>query len=114
MARFTMQRGVPAKQRETRLLMLLPHVGNLPRLRRVATQALLAEIGFVHIGVAGEAVSGLCRELQPRMTARATRQLMLAGQRKTRCLVLERGILSHLPRIRRVALAALKADIPMW
>jgi hypothetical protein len=45
------QRCVLAEQRKPRRLVLLNHVGNLPRLRGVAAKAIRPQLAFVNVGV---------------------------------------------------------------
>ncbi len=53
MAIFARQCGVLPGQREPRRLVLLDHVGDLPRPGRVAPQTVCAELCLVNIRVAG-------------------------------------------------------------
>jgi hypothetical protein len=102
--------GVPAEQRKTCCLVFLYHVGKFPALRCMTSQAIRAQLTFVHIGVTGETVHRLLWELQPFMTRNALERLVLTGQCKTGVLMFERCISSHLPRVGRVTRAALETD----
>ena len=97
MAILAVQRCMPAKQRESRVLMPLDHVIDAPRLHRMASRAVRSHFRFVHIGVASGAKAARTCKLQSFVTANAFDACALPLQRKSSLSVLEGGPRFHLP-----------------
>lgn len=87
--RLALCRCVTSDEWKARLRVALDHIGDPPRLARMATHALCTEIGFVDVGMAGFAVLLRAPEHQCGMTAFARRQAMRAGQNESRRFVIE-------------------------
>jgi len=91
---------VLAEQRKPRRLVLLNHVGNLPRLRGVAAKAIRPQLAFVNVGVARETIGGFgCRKLQSLVARFALDGLVRAREREPGDFMID-GVPVHFPGIR--------------
>ena len=111
MAVLAGERRVFARQRESRRLVFLDHIGYCPRLCRVASETIRSELRLVDVGVArSAAITCLCK-LQVLVAAGAGDRLVLAVEHKARLRVIEACIGTHAPRVGRVAGLTRNLDI---
>jgi hypothetical protein len=114
MAILANERCVSANQRESRELMTLHHIRNLPGLIRVTPGAIGTEFRPVHIRVTRCTPFADRFELQTCVTIGAGDRPVLSLKHKPRLIVIEFGIRSHTPRIRGVTRFARNLDVAVW
>ena len=93
--------------------MPLDHIGDFPRLRRVASNAVRSELCFVHVGVAGSAAAVGPGEFEIGVTTDARDALVCVGEREPGLSVVEFRVRPHRPGVRRMAGPTRDFDIPV-
>ncbi len=111
MAILTRDLCVDADERKASRLVFLYHVGDVPRLRRVASEAIGAELRFMNVGMTGSATTARSRKLQVLVTTGTRKRFVLTFENKPCLRMIEFRIRPHLPRIGRMTRLARNFDV---
>ena len=103
--------GVDADKWKSCRLMLLNHVGDFPRLRRMTSDTVGTQLGFVDIGVTGRAAIARACEFEIFMAAGTRQVFVLAIEHEARLRVVKLCVRTHFPRICRVTRFARNMDV---